>query len=143
MIKADSGLEHHKQVYMSKLRKEELEKVFQERRKRVLERESNSKPVPTRMDAETSLQSRPTVIGHSELADELDKIALQLAELGGKSDFRQQAELVAMVRLYMMDQSESLDLEVVRRSDFLQRTIEMLRRDVLEDCPLLVLEVVS
>ncbi len=143
MIKTDSGLEQHKQAFMAKLRKEELDKVFQERRKRVLERESNSKPAPSRMDAETSSPRKSPSIGNTELAEELDKITAQIKMLGSKNDFRQQAELIALVRLHMMDHSETLDLEVIRRSEFLTRAIELLRRDVLEDCPLLVLEVVS
>lgn len=134
-------MELHKQTYMAKLRREELDKIFQERRKRVFE--SESKAGPRRMDAESSSPRGAASIEGSELAEELCKITGQIKELGRKNDFRQQAELVAMVRLHMMDNSESLDLEVVRRSEFVPQVIELLRRDVLEDCPILVLEVIS
>lgn len=142
------GVGVKKEMFMTGLRKGQLEKSFWDRRKRVIGLDSVGGS-GIKMDLEGSRGVRHAgKTSGLESAQTQDELAVMLEEIKSKfvfhmrkSEFREAAEFASKLRLYLAEKLYDADFETLRSSGVVKEMLDCLSSEIVEDCPLLVQEV--
>ena len=123
-------MEKLRRHFIESVRKNDLEKMYQQKRRMVISSGIKQNVTTNEMDFESG-ESTPQIKDF----DSLSKLSIRCLK---ERDYKQAAEHVASIRIIFATDIHNLDFEGLDRTGIIPELVERIGLDMLENCPALI-----